>query len=211
MTGPAHMPRRGFRPSWLVWPLGLALAGGFFGGLLWFTGQLPSVVPPSSGRTDAIVVLTGGSGRLHQGLDLLAQGQAKKLFVSGVYRGVEVDELLSLARRAPENLACCIVLGYEADDTHGNAVETAAWIRESNYRSLRLVTSAYHMPRSLLEFRRALPDVEIVPHPVFSERFREYGWWRSWGSVKLVLAEYVKYLMALARGGLAGAAGVPQG
>src|SRR3546814_1991195 len=121
---------------------------------------------PDDRRTDAIIVLTGGSERLPTGLDLLSRDRADKLFVSGVYAGVEVAELLRLSRQSPQELACCIVLGYAANDTRGNAVETAAWVHAEGYKSLRLVTSNYHMARSLLEFRRLMPEIEIVPHPV---------------------------------------------
>lgn len=174
----------------------LALAGGFF----WFVTSLPRQMPDDQQTTDAIVVLTGGSERLAEGLRLLTEGRAKKLFVSGVYRGVDVEELLRLSRDAPENLACCIVLGYEADDTRGNARETAAWMAKEGFQSLRLVTSAYHMPRSLLELRRLMPGMEIVPHPVFAEHVRQDDWWNWPGSTNLLLQEYFKYLAAVAIG-----------
>jgi uncharacterized SAM-binding protein YcdF (DUF218 family) len=167
-------------------------------GLIWFSAMLPAAVRDPARETDAIVVLTGGSGRVTQGLELLAKGRAKKLFVSGVYRGVDVQELLRVTQQSPENLVCCIALGYQADNTRGNAVETASWMREQNLSSLRLVTSAYHMPRSLIEFHRVMPDIEIVPHPVFPEDFDKRGWWRSPGGPFVILTEYTKYLVALA-------------
>jgi uncharacterized SAM-binding protein YcdF (DUF218 family) len=142
--------------------------------------------------------LTGGSLRLEQGLALLADRRAKKLFVSGVHRGVDVRELLRLSRQAPEELDCCIALGYEADDTAGNAVETAVWIDSEGYRSLRLVTAGYHMPRSLLEFRAAMPGVEIVPHPVFPGQVKIEAWWRWPGTAALIASEYNKFLIAVA-------------
>ena len=89
-----------------------------------------------------------------------------------------------------------MTLGYEADDTHGNAMESARWIGEQGFRSLRLVTATYHMPRGLLEFRRAMPEIEIVPHPVFSPRFKQEDWWRWPGSASLLATEYSKYLLA---------------
>jgi uncharacterized SAM-binding protein YcdF (DUF218 family) len=168
-------------------------------GLLWFGATLPTTVSEPERRTDAIVVLTGGSGRLGQGLELLAAHRAEKLFVSGVYRGVEVEELLVISQQSPEELQCCIALGYEADNTRGNAIESAAWIAEQGYRSLRLVTATYHMPRSLLEFRRAMPEIEIVPHPVFPPSFKQSRWFLWPGSAALVASEYAKYLLALAR------------
>ena len=92
---------------------------------------MPDSVAQPEGRSDAIVVLTGGSERLQEGIRLLADGKAQKLLVSGVYRGVDVRALLRLSQDAPEELTCCIAIGYEADDTRGNASETAAWIMPS--------------------------------------------------------------------------------
>jgi len=172
-------------------------------GLLWFAAALPSAVADPTRRTDAIVVLTGGSDRVHRGIELLADKRADKLFISGVYRGVDVQELLRVSQSSPANLACCIVLGYEADSTRGNATETAEWMRAEGLTSLRLVTAAYHMPRSLLEFRRVMPEIEIVPHPVFPANFKRNDWWRWPGSAALIASEYSKYLIALLRGGFA--------
>lgn len=180
------------------------LLGFWLGGLAWFAGELPREVADPTAKSDAIVVLTGGSGRLRQGLDLLAQGQAKKLFVSGVYHGVEVRELLAIVQDSPQELECCVALGYEADNTRGNAIETAQWIREQGYGSLRLVTASYHMPRSLLEFRKAMPKTEIIAHPVFSENYRQEDWWRWPGSASLLISEYSKYLVAQAHAMLGG-------
>ena len=177
----------------------LTLAVLWLVGLLWFAAALPDKVADTESKTDAIVVLTGGSGRLRQGLELLTRQAAAKLFVSGVYRGVEVEELLVISQQSPEELQCCIALGYEADNTRGNATETAAWMREQGFTSLRLVTATYHMPRSLLEFRRAMPSLDVVPHPVFSRNFKQSDWWRWPGSATLLATEYCKYLVALVR------------
>jgi len=174
-------------------------------GLIWFALNLPESVAEPTVETDAIVVLTGGAGRVHEGLKLLSEGRARKLFVSGVYRGVDVDELLRVSRQSPQELACCIVLGYRADNTQGNALETWAWLRDQNLRSLRLVTSAYHMPRSLLEFHRIMPAIEIVPHPIFPDDFEPGTWWRWPAKPSLIVSEYSKYLAALVWNFLAGA------
>ncbi len=176
---------------------GLALAIGlWFGGLLWFAAQIPYPGPVSTDRTDAIVVLTGGSKRLDTGLRLLAEGYAAKVFVSGVARGVDLATLLRVARQRPEKVACCIAIGYRADNTAGNARETSEWMRAQGYRSLRLVTAGYHMPRSLLEFHRTMSKIQIVPHPVFPTQFKRKGWWRWPGTASLMASEYSKYLLA---------------
>jgi uncharacterized SAM-binding protein YcdF (DUF218 family) len=168
-------------------------------GLLAFADAIPDKVEDTQTVTDAIVVLTGGSARLEEGLTLLAGGMAKKLFVSGVYQGVDVQHLLELSRRKPEELSCCIALGYAASSTIGNALETAEWLDEERFTSIRLVTAAYHMPRSLLEFRYVMPTVRIVPHAVFPEQFKLDAWWQWPGTAHLILVEYLKYLAASAR------------
>jgi uncharacterized SAM-binding protein YcdF (DUF218 family) len=170
-------------------------------GLFWFAGTVPheNSPPPPATRTDAIVVLTGGVGRLEAGLKLLAEGLAQKVFVSGVARGVDVAQLLRIARRQPEELACCIAVGYSADNTAGNARETAVWMKAQGYASMRLVTANYHMPRSLVEFHAAMPGIEILPHPVFPEQFKLEDWWRWPGTAALLASEYNKYLLARAQ------------
>ncbi len=168
-------------------------------GLFWFAATLETELEVSDRHTDAIVVLTGGSLRVDQGIELLSRGLADKLFVSGVAQGVDLKQLLKISRETPEDLSCCIALGYEADDTAGNARETAAWMEDQGYASLRLVTAAYHMPRSLLEFRRTMPDIEILPHPVFPAHVKQEDWWRWPGSTNLLVSEYSKYLIARMR------------
>jgi len=174
------------------------------GGLVWFADTMPSEIIDPSTPTDAIVVLTGGSQRFDAGLELLAAGKAKKLFVSGVHHGVEVADLLHLAHRASDaapldELACCIVLGHEADSTIGNAQETASWMRSEGYHSLRLVTAGYHMRRSLFEFARAMPEIRIIANPVFPEQVKLADWWAWPGTAALIVGEYDKYLAARLR------------
>jgi uncharacterized SAM-binding protein YcdF (DUF218 family) len=173
------------------------LAWGF--GFIWFMQILKQPPAPNAAHTDAIVVLTGGSLRLEAGLALLAANTAPKLFVSGVYTGVGVQQLLRLSRNQPEALDCCIALGYAANDTRGNAVETAAWMKSEGRNSLQLVTANYHMPRSLLEFRHALPVVAITPHPVSSPHVPLDQWWRKPATGLFLFGEYSKYLFAYAR------------
>jgi len=93
------------------------------------------------------------------------------------------------------------VLGYEAMDTAGNARETAAWVSAEGYTSLRVVTAAYHMPRSLVELASAMPGVTLVAHPVFPERVRLDAWWSWPGTASLVATEYTKYLVSRLRAG----------
>jgi len=168
-------------------------------GFLAFVSTLPETIAAPERPTDAIVVLTGGSQRLETGLDLLDKARAPKLFISGVHRGVDVAELLRIARKEPGRLECCIVIDYNADDTIGNARETARWVSRQGLTSIRLVTAGYHMPRSLLEFKAALPQVTIVPHPVFPPNVKQEAWFSYPGTAALFAVEYTKYVLARLR------------
>lgn len=182
-----------------------SLATAWVVGFVWFAGTLPNEPAPLSRQSDAIVVLTGGSLRLEAGVELLEKGIARKLFVSGVHRGVDVSELLRLQKRTPDRLQCCIVLGHDAVDTIGNAKETAAWVAAEGIQSIRLVTAGYHMPRSLLELRAAMPSVEIVQHPVSPDHVKHESWYRYPGTALLIANEYTKFLLAWTRQTLKGA------
>lgn len=181
----------------------------WLGGFAWFLGSSLWVGIDRASATDAIVVLTGGKARLETGLALLAAGKAGKLFVSGVNPAVDRDTLLGALGPAAKHETCCIVLGHTAGNTVGNAVETAAWMQQEGYRSLRLVTSWYHMHRSLLEFDRAMPRVRVVAHPVFA-RDSDPEDWHGWiAAGQRVFAEYNKFLAAWLLHLIAGAPNAP--
>ncbi len=190
---------REMRPAAVLVGVAAVLAAAWLGGLMWFAAGVPVQVDDPDTRTDAIVVLTGGSERIATGLALLAAGRGAMLFVSGVHRGVDVAELLRLGHLGHPELAGSIVLGHAADDTIGNAAETAAWVASRHLHSLRLVTAAYHMRRSLWEFHQAMPDVTIIPNPVFPDAVKSRDWWRWPGTAALLATEYSKYLAAVVR------------
>ena len=177
----------------------LAVVLVWLAGFGWFTVSSLLLRPDPSADTDAIVVLTGGKLRLEAGIELLAAGKARKLFVSGVNQQVDREELLRAFGHLPDRVTCCVVLGHAADNTFGNARESAAWMHDEGYRSLRLVTSWYHMRRSLLEFERAMPGIGIVAHPVFAHRPDPERLWGWHGAILLVVEEYDKFLATLVR------------
>ncbi|TFI59516.1 YdcF family protein [Sphingomonas parva] len=141
--------------------------------------------PAGDERTDAVVVLTGGAYRMERGLDLLKRGVAKRMLVSGVARTVRPPEL---AAEYPGNDAlfrCCIDLGRESVDTRSNAEEVARWMEKHRFRSLRLVTTDWHMPRARFELSRRLGgDVEVIGDAVASNP-----------SFRALFTEYNKYLL----------------
>lgn len=129
-------------------------------GFLWFAAFLPQ--PAGTQATDAIVVPTGAGGRIGRGLTLLEDGAAQQMLVSGVDLDVRPREF-AVQYDVPERLMdCCITLGFDALDTRGNARETAAWMEEGGFRSMRLVTSDWHMRRIALELGAVLPDGVVV-------------------------------------------------
>ena len=171
----------------LIWGMGLRA----------FAETIPVDLEDNGGHTDAVVVLTGGSGRLDEALGLLENGRADMLFVSGVYEGIDVRYLLQTVLSGDPGIEDRVEIG-NATNTIGNAEETAAWIRDKGYSSIRLVTAAYHMPRSMLEFGFVLDGVAIMPHPVFPEHVKA-DWWQWPGSAFLVIKEYNKFLLAWVR------------
>lgn len=177
----------------------LFLLACWLAGLYVFTQSLMPMIekPRELKPLDAIVVLTGDKGRLENGFSLLNRKAGKKLFISGVYRGLDVRELLNAWKEEDRaRFDCCVVLGFEADNTAGNARETAKWMREQKYASLHLVTSNYHMNRALLEFRRVAPELNIFPYPV-GPGFEMKDWWRTARSRNLIVREYTKYVATL--------------
>ncbi len=188
---------RGVRWTLVIFSI---LAFVWVGGLVWFAATMPREVADTRTRTDAIVVLTGGSGRLEEGLRLLKEGYAPVLFVSGVNPKVTRRDLQRLLGPAGSALGKRILVGYRAEHTRGNAIETAMWANAQGLRSLRLVTANYHMRRSLFELSSALPNVAMIPNPVFPEGVRPRKWWRSASGFSTVFREYNKYLAALLLG-----------
>lgn len=191
----------------LIWVLGFIF---FLGYISFFKEPLPPYE-----KTDLLVVLTGGKGRVIKGLSLINEDAATRLFISGVEKNVtESDILLEATKKSESSLNISLdlskmQLGHQSKNTHENAQEVALWIKHENMsnhlknhpplKSIRLVTSIYHMPRSLLEFKKALPNIRFVAHPVFSPLFHGIYWWKTLPALKLSFSEYVKYNFALFR------------
>jgi uncharacterized SAM-binding protein YcdF (DUF218 family) len=168
-------------------------------GFLKFLSVVPSGEQAAPAKSDGIVALTGGAERLSDALRLLASGRGRRLLISGVHPGTTEAEL---ARAQPDYApfaGCCIDLGRRALNTAGNAVETRRWAESHGFHSLIVVTSGYHMPRTLMELSREMPDVALVPYAVVTDRLRGEPWWRDWPTARLIVGEYVKYVAALVR------------
>ena len=171
----------------------------FLGGFALFTARIANHEPAALKSADAIVVLTGGASRVADGFQLLSEGRGQRLLISGVNRATSAEELRRTLPNSEVLLDCCVDLGKKALNTWGNAIEAAEWARIKRFRSLVVVTSSWHMPRALFELGRALPDVELVAYPVVTDRMQDADWWTAPQTAKLLLKEYVKYIMAYAK------------
>lgn len=143
-------------------------------------------------KTDAVVVLTGGKNRINEAAKLLNQKNADKMFISGVSQETSLEELVE-KYDMETYYADNVEIGQEAKNTLENAKEVKEWVEKNNISSIRLVTSNYHMPRSMEEIEAATDGVSIIPHPVYSENVAK-KWWTSWKSFKFVASEYNKFI-----------------
>ncbi|NJM33877.1 MAG: YdcF family protein [Rhodomicrobium sp.] len=150
-------------------------------------------------RADAIVVLTGGEARIPEAIKLLAQGKGRRLLISGVNPITTRKELASLMPNSQRWFRCCIDVDYVARDTIGNATETRSWVDKRGFKSLIVVTASYHMPRSLAELRRALPDTRFIPYPVKPGNLHMETWWTHPPTLRFLAIEYIKFLPAFGR------------
>jgi uncharacterized SAM-binding protein YcdF (DUF218 family) len=169
-------------------------------GLLWFITLIPSRPSQDTRPADAIIVLTGGPLRLDHGFQLLMEGRAQKMFVSGVDSGVTLPLLFSKKEYRPyygHVPLSSITLGYKARSTSGNAEETAEWMASEGVHSIRLVTANYHIPRSVYELQQAAPNVVIIAEPVFPKYFDHNDWWQWGEGIRLVVTEYCKYVTSV--------------
>ncbi len=176
----------------LLWALGLFL----------FADRVVESTPAAEPRqpADAVVVLTGASdARLREGMRLLELRQGARMLISGVNPEVKRSELLKLTEGPKRLYDCCVDLGFQAENTVGNAREIADWARAHDFYTLIVVTSDYHMPRALLEIKADLPEAKLVPYPVATPDLDARGWWKSPKGAKIILIEYDKYLAILGR------------
>jgi uncharacterized SAM-binding protein YcdF (DUF218 family) len=190
-----NAPVRASRPRALVVvPVVLlaALVVGFFA----FATQLPNkeVKPPR--QADGIVVLTGGSSRVSDAMELLAAGYGHRLLISGVHPTIAASDISRSVQESQALFKCCVDLDHSAVNTRSNAAETRRWVQERGFKSLVVVTSNYHMPRAIVEMSHAMPDIALLPYAVIGDKWRDDPWWTSGATFRLVLSEYVKYLAA---------------
>src|SRR5579859_288700 len=196
-------PRKGWRAviASLLAIAVVATAVGFVG----FLSQLRGTEARPPRNADGIVVLTGGSSRVSDAMELLADGYGKRLLISGVHPASGASDISRSLSDNQSLLGCCVDLDRSAVNTRSNAAETRRWVRERGFKSLIVVTSNYHMPRAIVELSHAMPGITLIPYAVVGDKWREEPWWSNGGTLRLVLSEYVKYVAAEVRVRLADA------
>ncbi len=181
-------------------PLVLFGLAAFLIGFAYFSEHISRLGEPQDvNAADAIVVLTGGQSRIEAALTLLERNKGERLLISGVNSGTSKATLRNALNADRGLFECCVDIGYEAQDTVGNAAETIKWLRDHKYRNVILVTNNYHMARSLLELQRLDPRLTIEPYPVVNSDLTNGKWMLSPEVVRVLLAEYMKYLGAVSR------------
>ena len=150
-------------------------------GFVLFAVSLGRPAPADAGRTDAAVVITGGVGRIEQGMAALKARKVGRMLVAGADPAVTKGDLVKRLGGQRKLVSCCVDLGSESVDTRSNAEEAQRWLAKRGYKSLRLVTSDWHMRRARYEFRKVLGDkYEVIPdavrtEPSFVTLFGEYN------------------------------------
>ena len=158
----------------------------------------PAVEPDMA--ADAIVALTGKSDmRIKEGMRLLERRKGKRLLISGVNVKAKRKDIQAIAEGSTAQFDCCVILGYEAENTVGNAQEIANWATPLKYNDLIVVTSDYHMPRALLELKAVMPRAKLHPYPIATPDLDARTWWKSGRSLSIIVMEYNKYLIILGR------------
>ena len=164
-------------------------------GFVLFARYINSYEIDTNTKTDAIIVLTGGRNRISEGIRLLNENLADRLFISGVPENISIRQIEKQAKIKADD-ENKIELGRKAKNTIENAIETEEWIKKNNIKSIRLVTSSYHIPRSLQEFIIYVTmenNLEVVLNPIYSPNVN-LKWWKSWGTFRLLMLEYNKFL-----------------
>jgi hypothetical protein len=175
----------------------------FFLELFNFKEKIMTIQKNQVSITSQIVILTGGTNRIKKGFEIINKFDEKskkniKILVSGTGKGFTK---LSLQKKLNSNfylelIECCVELDGVSKDTYSNANETSKWVNKNNIKEILLITSNYHMPRSILEFNNIMPNLKILPYPIKPEQHKINEWLKSFETFSLVFIEYCKYIVS---------------
>ena len=179
----------------------------FFIGLFNYQERILSLTEYSSKKASNIVILTGGSNRIKDGLKIIDNFDNSaikniKLLISGTGKGFTTSNVTKLL---PKNIylnkfvRCCVKLDNKSENTYHNAIETFKWAKKNNIKTFILITSNYHMPRAVLEFKNKMPNLKIIKYPITPEKYNINNWIYSYETFSLILLEYCKFLIANSR------------
>jgi uncharacterized SAM-binding protein YcdF (DUF218 family) len=172
---------------------GVLIAGSF----LWFIWLIPNEEIVLDAKADGIVVLTGGSSRIADAVELLASKRGRRLLISGVNPATRQQEIARLMPEYKKIFDCCVDLDRSALNTVGNAVEARRWAKDQGFKSLIVVTSNYHIPRAMAELSHQLPEASLIAFPVVTHRLSDM--WSNDATARLLFFEYLKYMVAQVR------------
>jgi uncharacterized SAM-binding protein YcdF (DUF218 family) len=187
------------RSSWFNWiwtPIALAFllcAGTLFGGFVRFAEDVTKFKAPQIiEQYDAIAVLTGGKNRITNSVSLLKQDTNKRLLISGVNPNISDTDLMKVTGANQKLFDCCIDVGRDAKDTIGNGKEIAIWAEDKAYKNILIVTSDYHMRRSLYELRANAPDINLIAYPIKNNGSGDEKWYKNTDLLRTLINEFAK-------------------
>lgn len=171
----------------------------FLGGFFSFAIKVSWSEPPKNLQGDGMVVLTGGAKRIETALTLMTEGAATKLLISGVAAETSSGDLAQRYNDYAGLFECCIDLDKGAENTVGNGTQTGHWIRDNQFKTVLLVTSAYHLPRAMVELSHSSSQTHFIAVPVIHGGLDLKAWYQDIEIMELMVREYAKYLAALTR------------
>ena len=184
----------------------LFLIAYFFIGLNSFKERILTLQKDPINLSSKVVILTGGTNRIKEGFEVIYKLDKKsisnlKVLVSGTGKGFSK---LSLQEKLNPNfdfrlIKCCVELDGVSQDTYSNAVETSKWVSKNNIEEILLITSNYHIPRSILEFQNKMPNLKILYYPITPKQHQINKWLKSFETFSLIFIEYCKYIIANVR------------
>lgn len=163
-----------------------------------FCKRAADMTAPETAIADGVIAPTGGSGyRIRAGVELVQSGAAPRMLISGINPEVSSEELITLYPGFETVFTCCVELGYAAETTVGNAIEAADWAKRHNHQTIIIVTSEFHMQRSLILFEHTMPDLDFIAYPVSSRLWPDQPF-KTRRTFRALTSEWIKWRLTRA-------------